>query len=62
MDLSIEFDPIAQTVEWHAMDLDTEVVDERTLRLEDAEGLRALGQLMAGVVRGRLADASEVAG
>ena len=62
MDLSIEFDPIAQTVEWHAMHLDTEVVDERTLRLEDAEGLRALGQLMAGVVRGRLADASEVAG
>lgn len=62
IDLSIEFDPLGKTVEWHAMDLDTEEVDERTLPLEDLAGLRALGQAMARVVGGRLVDDLEVTG
>jgi len=62
IDLSIEFDPIAKSIEWHLMNLDTEEVDERTLTLEDVAGLRALGQEMAQIVSGRLLDNGEVAG
>lgn len=62
IDLSIEFDPIAKTVEWHEMNLDTEEVDDRTLALDDVDGLSALGKAMVRVVTGRLGDNEEVAG
>jgi hypothetical protein len=45
-DVSLEFDPQAQRVEWHALDLDTRAVEERTVSLSDADGLRDLGQHM----------------
>jgi hypothetical protein len=43
LDLSIEFDPSSGMVEWHALDLDSGVVDEQQVSLRDASGLKALG-------------------
>jgi hypothetical protein len=43
LDLSIEFDPSSGMVEWHALDLDSGVVDEQQVSLRDASGLKVLG-------------------
>ena len=43
LDLSIEFDPSSGMVEWHALDLDSGVVDEQQVSLRDTSGLKALG-------------------
>lgn len=43
LDLSIEFDPSSGMAEWHALDLDSGVADERQASLRDASGLKALG-------------------
>ena len=43
LDLSIEFDPSSGMVEWHALDLDSGVVDEQQVSLRDSSGLKALG-------------------
>jgi hypothetical protein len=46
LDVSIEFDEASGIVEWHAMDLDTEKADEKTIAFDDTEALDELGQLM----------------
>lgn len=43
LDLSIEFDPSSGMAEWHALDLDSGVVDEQQVSLRDGSGLKALG-------------------
>jgi hypothetical protein len=43
LDLSIEFDPRSGMVEWHALDLDSGVLDEQQVSLRDGSGLKALG-------------------
>jgi len=47
LDISLEFDPQAQRVEWHALNLDTQELDERSAPLHDHEALRDLGTHMA---------------
>jgi hypothetical protein len=44
LDLSIEFDPNTSTVQWHAMDLDRDSVEEDIVPLHDAVMLQALGK------------------
>jgi hypothetical protein len=44
LDLSIEFEPNSNTVQWHAMDLDRSTVEEDTVPLHDFAKLQALGQ------------------
>ena len=44
LDLSIEFEPNSNTVQWHAMDLDRNTVEEDTVPLHDTAKLQALGQ------------------
>lgn len=44
VDLSIEFDPASNTVEWHALDLEHDTVDERTFSLNNPEALQTLGR------------------
>jgi hypothetical protein len=43
LDLSIEFDPMNDTAEWHALDLDSGVVDEQQVSLRDGPSLKELG-------------------
>jgi hypothetical protein len=43
LDLSIEFDASSDMAEWHALDLDSGVVDEQQVSLRDGSGLKALG-------------------
>lgn len=57
LDLSIEFDPEHNTVQWHAMDLDRNTVEEDTLPLHDAEKLQALGKKLEAA----LAEAETIA-
>jgi len=47
MDISLEFDPQAQRVEWQALNLDTQEHDEISVPLNDHEALRDLGTHMA---------------
>ena len=49
LDVSIEFDEAAGSIEWHAMDLDTGVADEQTIEFGDSEALDDLGRKMARV-------------
>ena len=49
LDVSIEFDEAAGSIEWHAMDLDTGVADEQTIEFDDSEALDDLGRKMARV-------------
>ena len=44
LDLSIEFEPNSNTVQWHAMDLDRNMVEEDTVSLHHTPKLQALGQ------------------
>lgn len=46
-DVSVEFDPHAKSVEWHALNLETRQLDEKAIPLNNADGLRELGQHMA---------------
>lgn len=46
-DFSVEFDPISKTVDCHIMNLDTENVQERSLALEDVNGLNILGHFLS---------------
>lgn len=50
LDLSIEFDPRSGMVEWHALDLDSGVVEERQVSLRDRAGLKALGAKLQRVL------------
>jgi hypothetical protein len=43
LDLSIEFDPSSGMLEWHALDLNSGVVDEEQVSLRDGSGLKELG-------------------
>lgn len=49
LDVSIEFDEAAGSIEWHAMDLDTGVADQKTIEFDDTEALDDLGRKMARV-------------
>lgn len=62
VDLSIEFDPITRRVQWHAMNLDTDLVDERAFDLGDAEGLNALGEMLVQTLASEAARSGEVTG
>jgi hypothetical protein len=64
LDLSIEFEPGSNTVQWHAMDLDRNTVEEDTVPLHDAEKLQALGKKLEAVLAdgGNLRADSEEAG
>ena len=44
LDLSIEFEPNSNAVQWHAMDLERNTVEEDTVPLHDTAKLQALGQ------------------
>ncbi len=50
LDLSIEFEPGSNTVQWHAMDLDRNTVQEDSVPLDDAEKLLALGKQLEAVL------------
>jgi hypothetical protein len=50
LDLSIEFDPGRNTVQWHAMDLDRNTVEEDTVTLNDPEKLQALGKKLEAIL------------
>ncbi|MEA5416521.1 hypothetical protein [Synechococcus sp. BA-132 BA5] len=43
LDLSVEFDPSSGLAEWHQLDLDSGAVVEQRVVLQDAPGLRKLG-------------------
>ncbi len=64
LDLSIEFVPGSNTVQWHAMDLDRNTVEEDTVPLHDAEKLQALGKKLEAVLAdgGNLRADSQEAG
>jgi hypothetical protein len=49
LDVSIEFDGAAGLVEWHAMDLDTGEVEEKTFEFDDTVALDELGRTMVRV-------------
>lgn len=52
LDVSVEFDPRTELAELHAMDLDTDKVEEQTARYDDPEAMRALGEILVTVLSG----------
>lgn len=50
LDISIEFDPVDGRVEWHALNLDSNAVDERSYRFTDASDMYSLGAKLTQVL------------